>query len=332
MGCRLMKSEERQCQPPEAICQLVPAAFFFGEKRSDLCMVYGGVNLSSRVRHAVFTKDETSRLRACKQSWSPCGRGASQSTWSTCAARTANIAINATKGLLERRPLSFCELRATDLKLANKFRRGGGYKPWCEAEILYESLPGSVRAEGPESIKAFLSSRDASHIEAYAQGGSNNARNMLYEDRILNRQRNWDFRAQRRNTPHMTSQEQQAAKAANRNVHVQRSLSHVGEAGLMGAASGAVLEGGLSVIEDGIEYKKGNISRREYGRRLVTKTLYGTSIGGAAGVVGAATCAAAPAAATALAPMTMAFGIAGAVNVSFRLVKGLGHMTDMYIS
>lgn len=115
---------------------------------------------------------------------------------------------------------SFEDLRKADPKLHYSFRYRGGWKSVSEAEALYEKVPSDVRAQGPDAVKSYLASRDASHIKARASGGPNTAENLEFECRNLNRQRNYDFRAGRRETPHMTPEELQAVRRANGSVQV----------------------------------------------------------------------------------------------------------------
>ncbi|CAJ1327937.1 unnamed protein product [Effrenium voratum] len=210
---------------------------------------------------------------------------------------------------------SFEDLRKADPKLHYSFRYRGGWKSVSEAEALYEKVPSDVRAQGPDAVKSYLASRDASHIKARASGGPNTAENLEFECRNLNRQRNYDFRAGRRETPHMTPEELQAVRRANGSVQVlevQGMTSRMASVARQGGAVGAVVEGALSVLEDGVEYRRGQIDGQQYAQRVATKTLMtiGAAVSGAAACAGAGLAALAPVLA---APVGVGLAVYGAV-------------------
>jgi len=77
-------------------------------------------------------------------------------------------------------------------EIANKFYQGGmrnGVRTSNEAARIYEQVPESVRRSGRDTIKQFLHDKDWSHIRAYANGGSNNASNGIWEHFQNNRSR-----------------------------------------------------------------------------------------------------------------------------------------------
>ena len=161
--------------------------------------------------------------------------------------------------------------------------------------------------------KIFLSTRDASHIQAKAQGGPNTAENMVFEDRQFNRARNYDYRAGRRNTPHMTTEELQAVSSANKSFGLQ--IKDAVFTGARAAGYAAALEGSLALLEETAEYRKGNISATECAQRVVTRAATSAAVGGGTFAGCAALCAASPAAAAALPAVTIGLAVFGAHTI-----------------
>lgn len=232
-------------------------------------------------------------------------------------------------GPSQTEPVSFSQLRQIDPKFAKSFKTRGGYKPWGEAEVLYNSMPESVRAEGPEAMKSYLSQRDASHIIAKAQGGPNTADNMRFEDSALNRQRNYNYKSGKRDTPHMMEKELQQIDAADRMVNVKATASRAVESGAKAAVVAAAVEGALSALEDGVDYRKGDIDGKEYAKRVAGKAAKGGLVGGAVGAGSVAFGAFAPLTAAALAPVAIGFAVAGALTVTYRAGKAIKKHVDM---
>ena len=249
---------------------LVPAAVSIRDQVDGAQFVYGGVDLGSRFVESQFGGDWLRSSRSSSYPPSTCSNWGVGAFWGPAMADLA--ATN---------PLSYAELLQADPKLAKSFRYRGGYKPSHEAEKLYLKVPSTVRAAGTDEIKHYLSTRDASHIEAKAQGGPNTAENMVFEDSQLNRGRNYDHKAGRRDTPHMTPEELEAVNAANRSLQLKNAGLEALESGLYAAGFAAALEGSLAFLEESVNYRKGEISATECAQRVVTKAATTGAVGGA---------------------------------------------------
>ena len=81
-------------------------------------------------------------------------------------------------------------------------------------------------------MKQYLSTRDASHILAKAQGG---------------------YKAGRRPSPHMSQQELEAVRRADAEVNRSQPSSGVIQNTLKTAGVAAAIEGGISALEDGVD-------------------------------------------------------------------------------
>ena len=58
-----------------------------------------------------------------------------------------------------------------------------------EAHLVWQTIPESLRATGPEAVAKHLSGFDWSHIVPFSAGGSNDASNGIFESAGLNRAR-----------------------------------------------------------------------------------------------------------------------------------------------
>ena len=185
------------------------------------------------------------------------------------------------------------------------------------------NLPSSVRAQGEVGIKQYLSTRDASHIQAKAHGGSNAADNMVFEDKKLNRGRNYDYMAGRRDTPHMTQEELEAVRAADRNAHRKNTTANALLRGVKATAVAGLVEGGMALLEEGVEYRQGEISGKEYAKRVGVKAATAAAVGGATAAGYTALCAASPAAAAALPVVALGLAVVGAFTYVVRAKKAI---------
>ena len=136
---------------------------------------------------------------------------------------------------------------------------------------------------------------------------------MVFEDRQFNRARNYDYRAGRRNTPHMTTEELQAVSSANKSFGLQ--IKDAVFTGARAAGYAAALEGSLALLEETAEYRKGNISATECAQRVVTRAATSAAVGGGTFAGCAALCAASPAAAAALPAVTIGLAVFGAHTI-----------------
>lgn len=285
---------------------LCPAVFQWADSEGGgTLLVYGGVNLACN-----FRQSEGAGGHGCGG-----GDGGDGGRWclSSLVGRAAQTYSNATGS-----SLSFGELRELNPGLARKFQYRGGYRSAAEAGQLYVKVPGSVRTT-VDGIVDFLAKRDASHIQAKAHGGSNNAGNIVWESSQVNRQRNYDFRAGRRDTPHMTEAELQAVRAEDKSLN--RTSGGITIAGAGRAAGiGAVLDGVLSAVENADAYKRGEISGLTYAGNVAADTARGAAYGALGYVATAAAVAAAPAVAIPAATALAAYGV---YQYGTRLYEGL---------
>ncbi len=144
-----------------------------------------------------------------------------------------------------------------------------------EAHQVWQTIPESLRAAGPEAVAKHLSGFDWSHISPFSAGGSNNAANGIFERAGLNRARG--ARA-------MTAKEIQAAHHALRGEAFSAALSATASRMFAGAVAGAAAGCVFAALEHGLEWQRGNIDRDELLRRIAKAT--GKSAGSGAAVSG----------------------------------------------
>ena len=144
-----------------------------------------------------------------------------------------------------------------------------------EAHQVWQTIPESLRAAGPEAVAKHLSGFDWSHISPFSAGGSNDAANGIFERAGLNRARG--ARA-------MTAKEIQAAHHALRGEAFSAALSATASRMFAGAVAGAAAGCVFAALEHGLEWQRGNIDRDELLWRIAKAT--GKSAGSGAAVSG----------------------------------------------
>ncbi len=144
-----------------------------------------------------------------------------------------------------------------------------------EAHRVWQTVPKSLRATGPEAVTKHLAGLDWSHFVPFSDGGSNDASNGIFESAGLNRSRG--ARA-------MTATE---IRAAHHVLHgkafsaaLSATASRMFAGAVVGAASGCV----LATMEHGLEWQQGRIDRDEMFQRIAKAT--GKSAGSGAAMSG----------------------------------------------
>ena len=144
-----------------------------------------------------------------------------------------------------------------------------------EAHLVWQTIPESLRATGPEAVAKHLAGLDWSHIVPFSAGGSNDASNGIFESAGLNRTRG--ARA-------MTATEIRATHQVLRGKAFSAALSATASRMFAGAVVAAASGCVLATLEHGLEWQQGRIDRDEMLRRIARAT--GTSAGSGAAVSG----------------------------------------------
>ena len=144
-----------------------------------------------------------------------------------------------------------------------------------EAHRVWQTIPESLRATGPDAVAKHLAGLDWSHIVPFSAGGSNDASNGIFESAGLNRARG--ARA-------MTPKEIRAAHQVLQGKAFSAALSATASRMFAGAVVAAAVGCVLAILEHGLEWQQGQIDRDEMFRRIARET--GKSAGTGAAVSG----------------------------------------------
>ncbi len=141
---------------------------------------------------------------------------------------------------------------------------GNEPKSYVEARSLWEKVPAAVRARGPEALRQFHRGKDWSHIIPRAMGGPTTAENGLW----------WSSGRNRRLGPYPMSPGQilQAKSVLVFEGTASALLSSL-QPMLRGGMTGAVLGAVFAVLDYGLQYAEGHITREELYRAVIAATV-----------------------------------------------------------
>ena len=145
----------------------------------------------------------------------------------------------------------------------------------ADAHRVWQTIPESLRAVGPEAVAKHLEGFDWSHITPFSADGGNDASNGIFESAGLNRSR-----GARPMTPAEVRAAQHALHGEAFSAALSATASRMFAGAVVAAAAGCV----LAVLEHGLEWRRGEIDRAELLRRVAKAT--GKSAGSGAAVSG----------------------------------------------
>ena len=135
----------------------------------------------------------------------------------------------------------------------------GEFRDLAGAEAVWETIPDTIRMAGPEALQEFRSGRDWSHIVPRSLGGSDGASNGIFEERSIN---------QARGAVTMTEAELAAAQQALQMVELRHIVTLTAQATVTAALVTSVVEGVFAIMEEGLRYYDGEISKSELQSRV----------------------------------------------------------------
>ncbi|WP_449418429.1 hypothetical protein [Phormidium nigroviride] len=159
-------------------------------------------------------------------------------------------------------------------QLQFKFARAGmrdGMRNVQEAAKVFESIPAQIRAQGPEAIRNFCQDKDWSHIQAYVNGGGNEAANGIFEYFWVNRERGG---------VDMTAEELAVAKKVLADAAFKAAVVEIVGATIKGAIAAAVIELVFSILENSLLCVEGKITQSELVQQVATATAKAGIAGG----------------------------------------------------
>ena len=152
---------------------------------------------------------------------------------------------------------------------------GAAYRSLEGAETVWRTIPEPIRREGPAALRGFHRDRDWSHIIPRSAGGSDLANNGIFEKAALNRARGATV---------MTGVEIQAARQALNNEALRSAIRQTVGLALVGALVPAVVEAVFAVLEYGLDYQEGKITKSELylnvSRRFMTTAAAAVVVSG----------------------------------------------------
>ncbi|MCY4436614.1 MAG: hypothetical protein OXE05_04695 [Chloroflexi bacterium] len=158
--------------------------------------------------------------------------------------------------------LSNLDFNSLPTNLSEYYQRAGTrgeLRDLAGAEAVWETIPDAIRMAGPEALQEFRSGRDWSHIVPRSLGGSDGASNGIFEERSIN---------QDRGAVTMTEADLAAAKQALQTVELRHTITLTAQATVTAALVTAVVEGVFAVMEEGLRYYDGEISKAELYSRV----------------------------------------------------------------
>lgn len=162
-------------------------------------------------------------------------------------------------------------------ELVRYYRTAGGgvYRDLAGARSIWETIPRATRMAGPQALRDFHSTRDWSHFFPRSQGGGNSASYGIFEDSLLN---------QIRGGKQMTLDEIISARNALRTDALVRSVRMTATVMVSAALVGAVVSGVFAVMEYGLHYHEGEITRAQLfdlvWKQVSVQTAVGVCIAG----------------------------------------------------
>ena len=181
-----------------------------------------------------------------------------------------------------------------------------------EARLVWETIPESLRALGPEEVAKRLDGFDWSHIVPHSKGGGNEAANGIFELASVNR---------KRGATEMTAQELEAAQDVLSQTAFQAALEEAASQLFAGAMVAAAISCVLSSLEAGLEYQRGELAKDEMYQRGGHAVAKSAGVGAAVSGLMAVVALAFPLAAPVMAPLAI-LGFCAVGGKVVRLGKG----------
>ncbi len=232
-----------------------------------------------------------------------------------------NSAINAAASI------NIHHAKITDLpsNVARKMYRGGirsgePLRTTSQATQMLHKVPPSQRAgidskSASSNVREYLSGKHASHIKPHSKGGSNNPRNIVWEDAKQNIVRG---------DKTMTWQEQMRLNAKWHFENLTGAVKAGVKAAPLGAAIGAASTAPFSMLTNALRVVRGEISAQQAAIETVKDTVVGGTVGGVTAfsvTTIAAACPPIAIALTAVAPALTVVGTAGMVYEFFNILE-----------
>ena len=161
-----------------------------------------------------------------------------------------------------QRNLDFYQLPQS---LINKYRyAGAAYRSLDDASSIWRTIPEALRREGPDALRRVQSGKDWSHFIPRSAGGSDLANNGIFEKASLNRSRGATI---------MTAAEIQTARQVLNEPALRSAIRQTAQITLLGTSVVLVVAATLVVLEYGLQYRDGAITRREFFEKVIARLV-----------------------------------------------------------
>lgn len=195
--------------------------------------------------------------------------------------------------------------------------REGALRNEAQTQQMLDKIPPSERAGvdaefATEKVREYLTDKDASHIKAHHNGGSDHPDNIKWEDRGVNRARG----DRDMNLPEQIQLDVDAVMD-----NIVGAVKAGGKAAPKGAAIGAAVAIPFAMLRNGLRVVRGEISTQEAVAESLKETCEAGMVGGVAAFIVAGVAAACPPIAAALAALSPALKIAGGAGMIHQFFK-----------
>jgi hypothetical protein len=186
-------------------------------------------------------------------------------TWQTALAGAATSGLVVTQALKDL-PRTAQELAAEMPKLARRMQTAGvrlGDTPRTDADVmgLFNKIPGTSKLGANErDMRVFLSDKHGSHIRAHAQGGGNEASNIVWEVGAANL---------RRGANQMTQQEQLYIRFSNAVDSVLKNSTTIAKLGITATGTAVLTQALVTALAYTLDLYRGDITVEEFRDKIV---------------------------------------------------------------
>lgn len=229
-----------------------------------------------------------------------------------------NSAVNAASTTnIHHAQLNDLPLSAARRLYKGGIRHGEPIRTRVQAQEMLDKIPPSQRAgvdgkSASANAENYLSDKHASHIKAHSKGGSNDPKNIKWEngkDNIA------------RGNKQMTKQEQIKLDAQWHFDNLTGAVKAGIKAAPLGAAIGAATAAPFSMLTNALRVVRGEISASEAALETVKDTVVGGAVGGVTAFTATTLAAACPPIAIALTAASPVLVTVGAVGMVYEFFK-----------
>jgi hypothetical protein len=241
-----------------------------------------------------------------------------------------NSAFNAAANInVQHTQLQDLSLSAARRLYKGGIRSGDPIRTRVQAQEMLDKIPPSQRAgidgkSADVNTQKYLSDKHASHIKPHSKGGSNDPKNIKWENAKDNLARG--------DKP-MTSQEQIRLDAKRHFDNLTGAVKAGVKAAPLGAAIGVATTAPFSLLTNALRVIRGEISAQEAAIETLKDTVKGGTVGGVTAFVTTTVAAACPPIAialTAAAPVLAVVGTAGMVYEFFKILDDHKQTVKIY--